>query len=470
MIPDISSKFNLRKISSEFRASVSSLPRGTIRLEDVKKQFKKHTLKKRSYTTVKTTIVSKIFKRQASQANQLTALDTFNLEITPGTSLGLVGRNGSGKSTLLKLIAGIYRPDSGSVEVSGKISALIELGAGFHPDFTGRENVFLGGVMYGLSKKEIEKKFDAIVAYAQLEDFIDDPVRTYSSGMYMRLGFSLAVHTDPDILLIDEVLAVGDAGFIHRCKDTISEFKNKGKTLVFVTHDLSAVERWCDKAVWLDKGKVRAEGEPRYVIDQYLEAVEQAEAAELKSSNQKLEDSNSSLGKTDNVPNSKRWGSREIEITSVRMLDSKGELSWLHHSNDPVVIEFDYCFNKPISDLAFGIGILRLDGVCVHGTNTDIEKIELPEHFEVNSLATTGGNVTGTCRYKIESLQLVDGTYYLDLAVHSKEGLAYDYHHRMYKFSVRSVFGQQGVYLPQHSWEILPSQMTTPSKQALNQK
>src|ERR671915_1647346 len=178
------------------------------------------------------------------------------------------------KSTMLKLVAGITKPTTGELKVNGRISALIELGAGFHPEISGRENVFINGIMLGLSKREIAARFDEIVEFAELKEFIDAPVKTYSSGMYMRLGFAVAIHVDPDVLLVDEVLAVGDEAFTHKCLDKFAEFRRLGKTILLVTHSLALVERFCDEALWLDGGEVRGQGDPRRVIDAYLSAVE----------------------------------------------------------------------------------------------------------------------------------------------------------------------------------------------------
>lgn len=420
----------------------SDLLPGTVKLVAVTKRFRKHTVAKRSYSTVKTTLIERFFRARYPRQNFLTALDDVSFEVKPGAAIGIIGRNGSGKSTLLKLIAGIYRPDAGEVCVRGKISALIELGAGFHPDFSGRENVFLGGIMYGLTRQEIEKRFDSIVAYAQLEEFIDDPVRTYSSGMYMRLGFSLAVHTDPDILLVDEVLAVGDAAFIHRCQETISNFKKRGKTLVFVTHDLDSVSRWCDEAIWLKNGRIVEQGEPVRVIDSYLAAVEKEEAEDLALTQ------DGSHGRT---AGKNRWGNGAVEITSVRMLDAHGNPTWMFHQDDAATIEVAYEIRATLDELVFGVGILRVDGLCIHGTNTAIDNVEVP-------LPTAGSHgvhtLNGTYRYRIERLSLTEGTYFLDVAAHSAEGVPYDYHHELYKFSVRNVSHVQGVLDPAHEWQI----------------
>lgn len=439
---------------------------GSVELDKIFKRFRKRTITKKSYSTVKGDLLSTFKTIKNNSASYTVGLDDVSVALEPGSSLGVIGRNGSGKSTLLKLISGIYHPDSGSVRVSGRIAALIELGAGFHPDFTGRENIFLGGIMYGLSRTEIENRFDRIVRYAELEDFIDDPVRTYSSGMYMRLGFSLAIHTDPDILLIDEVLAVGDAAFIHRCQDTISDFKRQGKTLIFVTHDLTSVVRWCDEAIWLEKGKIRRRGEPRRVVDAYLQHIQEEENKKLLLSNQEnsLEGSHA-LGKKGNTraeesvresacdPSSteeKRWGNGDVEIYSVSMLDSSGEEKWVFNNDELVTIEVRYRINKPVEDLAFGVGLLRVDGLDIHGSNTEIDSEKVPLPAPDDSVEYP---LQGVCRYRVKRLGLLEDTYYLDVAAHRIDGFPFDYHHRLHKFSVRSARKNSGVFIPEHEWE-----------------
>src|SRR5207248_5609260 len=205
------------------------------------------------------------------------ALKGVSFAVPQGSTFGVIGRNGSGKSTALKLVAGITKPTTGAVRVRGRISALIELGAGFHPEISGRENVFINGIMLGLTKREIQERFDEIVDFAELREFIDAPVKTYSSGMYMRLGFAVAIHVNPDVLLVDEVLAVGDEGFTHKCLDKFSEFRRRGKTILLVTHALNLVERFCDEAIWLDAGIARAQGDPKRVVGAYLTKVEEGE-------------------------------------------------------------------------------------------------------------------------------------------------------------------------------------------------
>ena len=247
-----------------------------IRIEGVSKRFKKVILRT-GYTTVKTSLTH-LFRGDSAPVQYVEALRDVSLTVPRGATVGIIGRNGSGKSTLVRIIAGIYTPDTGRVSAEGRVSALIELGAGFHPEFTGRENVYINGIILGLSKKEIGRRFDEIVHFAGLEEFIDSPVRTYSSGMYMRLGFSVAVHVDPDILLVDEVLAVGDEAFVRKCLEKMDEFKRQGKTIVVAGHDLLLVERWCDVAILLEEGRATAQGFPPEVVAAYRGSMATEEA------------------------------------------------------------------------------------------------------------------------------------------------------------------------------------------------
>ena len=237
-----------------------------IEASNVSKIYRRYG-RQRQFATLKSALLSRSLVKDLKPTETLSALRDVSFSVKAGSTFGVIARNGSGKSTLLKLVAGITKPTDGHLKVQGRISALIELGAGFHPEISGRENVFINGIMLGLSKKEITKRFDEIVEFAELEDFIDAPVKTYSSGMYMRLGFAVAIHVDPDVLLIDEVLAVGDQSFTHKCLDKFAEFRRRGKTVLLVTHSLDLVERLCDEAVWLDDGRIRATGDPTRVID-----------------------------------------------------------------------------------------------------------------------------------------------------------------------------------------------------------
>src|SRR5213595_1314887 len=245
----------------------------------------------RQFSTLKSALLQRSILRDLQPSDTFPALKNVSFTVPKGSTYGVMGRNGSGKSTALKLVAGITKPTSGAVKVEGRISALIELGAGFHPEISGRENVFINGIMLGLTKSQIQDRFDEIVDFAELREFIDAPVKTYSSGLYIRLGFAVAIHVNPDVLLVDEVLAVGDEGFTHKCLDKFAEFRRRGRTILLVTHSLGLVERFCDEAVWLDAGRIRAHGDPRRVVGAYLTAVEQREEQELTSGDARARES-----------------------------------------------------------------------------------------------------------------------------------------------------------------------------------
>lgn len=248
-------------------------------IDNVTKHFQKRN-KRNEITTLKSEVVRvlKGQRRVIEPATHIEALKGVTLAVPRGSTMGIVGRNGSGKSTLLKLVTGIYAPSTGTVQVNGRISALLELGAGFHPDFTGRENILINGIILGMSRNEVKQRVDEIIEFAELGDFIDEPVRTYSSGMFMRLAFAVATHVDPEILIIDEILSVGDEHFMRKSSAKMNEFRQSGKTILFVTHELSRIETWCDGAVWIDGGKARMVGDPRQVVAAYRQAVSAAEA------------------------------------------------------------------------------------------------------------------------------------------------------------------------------------------------
>lgn len=430
------------KTDREFAAKSLSY---AIDIVSVNKRFRRHS---NDYTTIKSALLGWFQGKEQARPKYTHAIKDLTLRIPEGSAVGVIGRNGSGKSTLLKLITGIYKADSGQIRVNGRVAALIELGAGFHPDFTGRENVYLAGVMLGLTREEIKDRFGAIVEFAELADVIDDPVRTYSSGMFMRLGFSLAVHTDPNILLIDEVLAVGDAGFVNKCKEKIAQLRRNGKTFLLVTHDLEAVERWCDEALWLHEGAVRDRGDPRRVIDHYRQFIEHGE--EQKLFEQAPAPAGTSLdvspaGADKDGKDAGRWGSREVEIVAARLCDSAGNQRLLFHPEESLILEIDYIVRESVTDVVFGVGITRADGLVVHGSNTEIEHIEVP--------ALGSG---GTVRYAVKRLGLLEGSYTFDVAVHKKDGYPYDYQQGVLKFGVRASLRQIGVYVPVHSWQVQP--------------
>ncbi len=420
-----------------------------IEVDRVTRIYQKYSARHRFKTFKSALVKGDLFK--ALRPDELvTALDGVSFKVEEGTTFGVIGENGSGKSTLLKIVCGIAKPTSGEVRVRGKVSALIELGAGFHPEISGRENVYINGIMLGLSKKEITRKFDEIVRFAQLEEFIDAPVKTYSSGMYMRLGFSIAINVNPDILLIDEVLAVGDASFVPKCLDRIDDFRRRKKTIMFVSHDLSTVEKICDRVCWLKEGRVQMIAEPKRAIDAYLQDIAEMQEEDFEIRRKAVEkeqrEREEKPEEKDDQRREARWGKREIEILKVRLKDRRGREKHVFSPDEEMVIEMDVAAKSRIKDFVFGIGIFDSQGTRCYGTNTDLE--------EFRPLSIEGrGKVT--CR--IEKLRLINGTYYLDVAVHKKDGYPYDYHRSLYSFMVASLFRDVGIARPEHSWEFSPS-------------
>ena len=424
-----------------------------IEVRDVHKIYRRYGRRKQ-FATLKSALLSGSVLRDLRPDAVFEALKGVSFDVVKGRTFGIVGRNGSGKSTMLKLIAGIGKPTSGTVRVDGRVSALIELGAGFHPEISGRENVYINGLMLGLSRREIARRFDEIVRFAELEEFIDAPVKTYSSGMYMRLGFAVAINVDPDVLLVDEVLAVGDESFTHKCLDKFAEFRRRGRTILLVTHSLDLVTRFCDEALWLDAGVAKAQGDPKRVIDAYLMDVARAENVTL--SQTEVGDSTPESRKEQPAdPGSRipdpgvdffkasegRWGSREAEITSVEMIGASGQPAHLFQSGERVEIRLHVRATRRVSDFAFGIGIFNAEGVCCYGTNTLID-------------GGAPGELTGEglVIFTIDTLDLVEGTYKLDVAVHRQDGVPYDYHRLLYTFRVKSPRKEVGIFRPPHRW------------------
>ncbi len=386
-----------------------------IRAEHVSKTYRVRRERRR---TLKETLL-----RQYAPAKVVEALKDVSFAVEAGETFAIVGANGSGKSTLLKLIAGTSRPTTGTITVDGRVSALLELGAGFHPDFSGRENVFLNASLLGLSRKETERVLPEIMAFSELGDFFDAPVKTYSSGMYMRLAFSVAAFVDPDVLLIDEILAVGDEYFQRKCYAKLNEFRAKKKTICFVSHDLAAVERLCRRGLLLDHGAVRVEGDIKKVLDAYHELVEAQEEHALAGA----------------APKGDRWGTGEVKIESVT-LHSNGTQTHVVPSGEPFEIRLGYQSDDE-RDAVFGITIYSDDGVTVYGTNTKNDGEALRARRE------------GRVSFRVDRLALLPGRYDLDVAVVSPEMHPYDYHSKRYTFRVTGDAGETGTARIDHRWE-----------------
>ncbi len=421
-------------------------------VKNAEKFYKKYS-NKHKFLTLKSAIVNRTLFADLTEAEKFQALKGISFDVKDGETISIIGENGSGKSTLLKLLAGISKPTAGEIITNGRISALIELGAGFHPEISGRENIFINGIILGLTKKKIEEKLEDIIKFAELEEFIDNPVKSYSSGMYMRLGFSIAINVDPDILLIDEVLAVGDASFVPKCLDKINEFKRKGKTIIFVSHDLTTVERISDRVIWIKEGEIHKQGYPKEVVDAYLEFIgkkdsEKAITKHAEEVEKSQDESDEVQGETPETKEeetgikvARRWGGKEVTIEDVKMIDKKGKEKYIYESNEPFSIRLKIKSEEPQDDFVFGIGIFNPEGTLCYGTNTDIEDFKAG-HFQGE----------GTVTIDIPDANLVNGSYFLDVAVHKREGYPFDYHHFLYTFKITSKYRDFGITRLKTQW------------------
>lgn len=334
------------------------------------------------------------------------ALRGVSFEVPRGQTVGVVGRNGSGKSTLLQVLAGTLQPSSGEVSVNGRVSALLELGAGFNPEFTGRENVFINGAIMGFSQAEMEERFPRICAFAEIGDFINQPVKTYSSGMYVRLAFATAINVDPDILLVDEALAVGDAVFQYRCMRRIQELKEQGVTIFFVSHDLSAIKSLCDHALLIDQGRLVAEGDPYAIINHYQGLIMAAE-----------EGLHVVPGSESALQGSFRHGNRDAEILGVDLVDDAGAVLEVLASGDPVVVRVRIRGHRALENPVVGIMVRNRMGLDLYGTNTELQ--DLP-------IGPIGAGQEVEVNFRLNAW-LGTGDYAVTVAIHTAEGVSCDW-------------------------------------------
>lgn len=430
------------------------------------------------------TIKEKVLFRNRRRYEERQVLKDISFEVKKGEAIGLIGHNGCGKSTTLKLLTRIMYPDSGTIEMAGRVSSLIELGAGFHPDMSGRENIYINASIFGLSKKEIDRRLDDIIAFSELEDYIDNPVRTYSSGMYMRLAFSVAINVDADILLIDEILAVGDVAFQAKCFNRLREIKKAGTTIVIVSHSLSQIEQICERSIWIHDGEIREEGAPRIVDPKYMAYMSRKESerkkklAAKKLEEQKLEEedkpkepaekkeldeitsekpeqkeankpANTEETKKDEVleekqpEDEKRWGSREVYMKNVTVLDKDGTECTDFQNDEPFIIRIEYKAEKRLDDVVFGIAIYRSDQVYIYGSNTLID-------YSSSNVLEGEGYID----LKIERMPVNAGTYTIDLAFHRPDGFNYDFWRESCEVNIQNVRNEVGVISLPHEWEV----------------
>lgn len=381
-----------------------------IEIRGVSKSFR---LYREKYTSLKERVIH--FGQPPHE--QFWALRDIDMEIAAGETVGLLGHNGSGKSTLLKCVAGILRPDAGEIRTSGRVAALLELGAGFHPDLSGRDNIYMNGSILGMRRSEIDKKFDEIVGFAELEQFIDNQVKHYSSGMYVRLGFAIAINVDPDVLLVDEVLAVGDEAFQRKCIDRVRSFQREGRTIVVVTHASDLVRQLCDRAAALDHGEKIAEGLPGPVIREFRERLMGGTAP----GDRPREPSESPL-----------WGRVKITGGRVRYPDeTRGHLL----PGEPLALVVSYDAEDAVEDVICAIAIHHPDGHLLFSTNTEVEGLDL-------------GRVSGTgeVTFSFDYVALLDGDYTVSVGLHTLGGLLYDQREDLCGFQVLNPGREVGMF------------------------
>ena len=444
-----------------------------IEVHHVYKQFRVYLDK--GHTLKEMTLFSK-----RRQYEKRTVLNDISFEVKKGEAIGLIGQNGCGKSTTLKLLTRIMYPDSGSIEMKGRVSSLIELGAGFHPDMSGRQNIYTNAAIFGLNRKEIEERLDDIIAFSELEEFIDNPVRTYSSGMYMRLAFAVAINVNADILLIDEILAVGDANYQAKCFNKLREIKAQGTTIVIVSHSLGQIEQICERSIWIKGGKIRAEGKPREVHPMYLDFMgvkrqeiieKEAERQRQKEAEKREEEIRAAIarareeGKAEaeaaaeaaakaaeeeakkNRPTEKdrgeRWGNGKARISRISFQDMEGKGKNAFKTGEDLQIRVDYEVREPVHDAVFGIGVFRVDELHIYGTNT---RIDFMDRFDLEK--------DGSFTITIKGLCLLPAEYTFDFALEEGVGTAVDYYTKAATIQVYSEIGDVGICRLAHSWTL----------------
>ncbi len=405
-------------------------------VEGLGKQFRRyHTDRPR---TLKEVFVRRSYRLRAVE--RFWGLHDVSFAVEPGEIAGIVGGNGAGKSTLLRLIGGVGRPDQGKVRIRGRIAALLELGTGFHPELTARENIFISGVIGGLTRRQVAQRLDSIVAFAELEKFIDSPLRTFSTGMQLRLAFAIGVHTAPDVLLVDEVLAVGDLAFQKKCLERIDQFKSENSAILMVSHDMGQIRKLCDKALWLRRGRLVGQGDPDEIVDQYVAEMETETRrhtpidwpARIAASGRELR------------VRENRFGSMELEIAAVQILDRHNRPVNEIRSGEPLCVEIAYSAPKRIEAPTFGVTISTEDEQVCADLSTAAAGISMPVlHGE--------GRIT----LHMERLDLKGGLYYVDVGAYTKNwDYAYDYHWHTYPLTVLPTGNNKGVLHPPHHWQL----------------
>ncbi len=414
-----------------------------IEVHDVKKKFK-------IYYDKGSDLKDRILFHKRSHYEDRWVLKGISFSVKKGEAIGLIGHNGCGKSTTLKLLTKIMYPDSGTIEMCGRVSSLIELGAGFHPDMSGRENIYTNASIFGLTKKEIDNRLDDIIEFSELEEFIDNPVRTYSSGMYMRLAFSVAINVSANILLIDEILAVGDANFQKKCFDKLREIKAEGTTIVIVSHALEQIEQICETSYWIEDGLIKESGTPKYVHEHYLYSMEQKRIEQLEKTHnaEKEENKTETAEKPEEAlpdfcdKSAVRMGTGDVKFIDAQMRNQKGEKQYIFDTEDKITVFLKYKSEKKGLKGNFGYGIFREDSLHCYGTNVSIECDDFIPIEETGEVSVTFQN------------SLLPGKYFLDVAVHSHDGIIFDDIRRVQSFVVSSSKRDIGVCRLHSEWSV----------------
>ncbi len=382
--------------------------------------------------------VGKLLGLPCKPRRELWALQDVSFDVMHGESVGIIGKNGAGKSTLLKLITSISRPTTGRISLDGSISSILELGVGFHPDFTGRNNVYLNCALHGYTREETDALLPGIIQFSELDEYIDLPVRMYSTGMALRLAFAVSTEVDPDILIVDEALAVGDEHFRNKCLDRMNDYKKRGKTILFVSHDLATVRNFCSRVALIDQGKLLACGKPEEVLDHYLEMVHQ--------------DKKAPVAEKTEAP---RWGSGEVRIEKALMRNISGEEGYLFDTFEAVDLELHYRVDETVDGAVFGCLIYRGDGTYVHGSN---------HHWQDDgmTLQFTQPGETGIVRCRIPRIPLLPGDYYITACCYNHKQAfpqAVDHWERACRFTISErMTDQHGMIAMDTHWEHIPNQ------------
>ena len=401
-------------------------PENAIEVHDLIKNFRIYLDK--GHTLKELTLFSKRRKYEERKV-----LNGISFSVKKGEAIGLIGHNGCGKSTTLKLLTRIMYPDSGEIEMRGRVSSLIELGAGFHPDMSGRENIYINASIFGLTRKEIDARLQTIIDFSELEEFIDNPVRTYSSGMYMRLAFAVAINVDADILLIDEILAVGDAGFQAKCFNKLKQIKADGTTIVIVSHSLGQIEEICERSIWIHEGKIKAEGIPKEVHPQYLDYMGQKRQDIAAKEVAPVEE---------NPEKNERPGNGQVRIGTVRLEMDNGEEKQVFQTGDRMRIRIPYVVKEKITNFKFGLAIYRNDSILCYATDNKTERLE-----------QWTWDRDGEFDIEFSQLTLVQGKYYFSLSIESEDGFPIDMYDKAIEFEVFSDIKDKGMCRIDHQWE-----------------